>query len=108
MNSFSTSFSTSLLPDAEAAEDAVQKVVRVDRADHLAKVLQRAAESQGEEFRRLFKQRVVVGQLQFLQARVHMVAAATLARCQWRPHQRDRRLRQRGTHRIDSVRPHSG
>ena len=42
-----------LLPNAEARENAVEQVVRVNRAGHFTECINRAAERQRQQFRRL-------------------------------------------------------
>ena len=76
-----------LFPDAEAREDAVQQVVRVDGSDHLAELIESTAEGQGDEFGWVVEQNLTVSLLQVADARIDVVTTAALARSQRRTHQ---------------------
>ena len=76
-------------PDAEAAEDAVEQVVGVDRPDHLAELVQRAAQLQGSSSGGSSNSTSGVRLPQVRQARLDVVPAAAQARGQRRP-RRDR------------------
>ena len=73
-----------LLPDAKSAEDAIEQIVRVNRADHLSELLQRPAQLQCQQLRRILEQDDAVRSPQLFQARFDMMAAAAQARSEGR------------------------
>ena len=67
------------LPDAEAREDAVEQVIGVDRAGHLAERIDRAAERECEQLRRIVIRGKCVRFAQVIEAREDVVAAPPAA-----------------------------
>ena len=73
-----------LFPDAESAEDAVEKIVSINGADQGTQLIQRAAKLQGENLRGLGKEDDGMRPPQMLQRGLDMMFASTQVRCESR------------------------
>ena len=65
-----------LLADAEAAEDAIEKVVRIDGTGHLAELFQCQANFQCQEFSGIIIESIGMGLAEVFDAIIDMVLAA--------------------------------
>ncbi len=69
-----------LFTNAKPAENAIEQIIRVHGAGHLAELFQRSAQLQRQQFRRLLEQNDAVRPPQLLQARFDVMTAAAEAR----------------------------
>ena len=92
-----------LLADAESREDSVEEVIGVDGADHLAELLECAAEREGDEFGGVVEDDVAVSLLEVANAGIEVMAAAALAGGECRSRERCHSLSEGNAKRIGTA-----